>query len=669
MSVAESLPTRGDGLRIRHPAVLVALLFAAAAALAWRDLSMRFPESVLLAVLAGPDAGNIDMLLLHYSVLPRMAVVLMGGAALALAGTVCQQVMRNPLAEPTTLGVSAGAHLALTAAALWAPSLLAFGREWVAMAGAVAAILCVFGLAWSRALSPLSLVLAGLVVSLYCGAFGSTLVLLNHDYMTGLFIWGAGFLTQQDWSVAAFLAPRLGIAALLVVLMRRPLTVLGLDDDAARNLGLGLSGARLAALALAVVLSASVVSGVGMLGFVGLAAPALVALAGARRFTDRLLWAPLCGAGLLWLTDELVLMIPQGYREIPTGAATALLGAPILLWLLPRLRTATLVDGRVVAAPSRCKRPLRLIAGWMIVLLASVWVALAVGQGTDGWEWVGVHGISELLPWRAPRVLAALAAGVMLAMAGVLLQRLTGNPMAAPEVLGISAGAAMAVILLLFLVPGPTRPLQIAAGGGGALAVLAVILLLGRKAAFSPDRLLLAGVATSAVFGAIVAVAMSTGDPRMAGVLSWMAGSTYQVEPAETAVLCTVAAVLLATAPLLARWLEILPLGAGTAQALGVSVAASRSVIMLVTAVLTAAATLLVGPLSFVGLMAPHMARMMGLHRALHHVLGAAVMGGVVMVFADWAGRTVIFPFQVPAGLLATVVGGPYLMWLLRSRR
>ncbi len=656
---------------VTKPMALAAMLLAIAAILACRQLELRLPPERWIDALFGLDISDDgNALVAHYVLLPRMAVALMSGAALALAGTICQQVLRNRLAEPTTLGVSAGAHLALLAATFWAPGLLAvIGREGVAMAGASAALIAVFWLAWSRALAPLALILAGLIVSLYCGAFGAALALFHHDYLRGIFIWGAGELGQQDWSIAAFLAPRLALAAVAVAFLVRPLTLLGLDDDVARNLGLGLSGARLAALGVAVVLSASVVSAVGMLGFVGLAAPSLVWLAGARRLRDRLVWAPFCGAGLLWVTDQLVQLLPRGYHHVPTGAVISLIGAPMLLWLLPRLGGGAAVRaGAAIVVEVRRRQPLRLIAVLVLVLLFAVWISLAVGQGSDGWHWLGVQGIQELWPWRAPRLFAALAAGVMLAFSGVMLQRLTGNPMAAPEVLGISSGAALGVILLLFTLPTPDRSLQMLAGAVGAFGVLVIILMMGRRAAFSPDRLLLAGVATSAVFGAVVALAMATGDPRVGTLLTWMAGSTYQVDTDEVLLPAGFAVGMVLLSPLLARWLEILPLGSGPAAALGVNVPQSRLVIMVATAVPTAIATLLIGPLSFVGLMAPHIARMMGLHRALHQVLGAVLIGALIMVIADWIGRTILFPFQVPAGLLATVIGGPYLMWLLRAR-
>ncbi len=155
----------------------------------------------------------------------------------------------------------------------------------------------------------------------------------------------------------------------------------------------------------------------------------------------------------------------------------------------------------------------------------------------------------------------------------------------------------------------------------------------------------------------------------MGMLLSWLAGSTYQISGEEALLSCTIAAVLLGVTPLLSRWLDILPLGAVAARAVGLNVAATRLAVMLVAALMTSAATLVVGPLTFVGLMAPHMARMMGAQRALHQVALAATIGALLMILADWAGRVIIFPFQMPAGLFATVIGGPYLMWLLRRQK
>ncbi|AWK88090.1 Fe(3+)-hydroxamate ABC transporter permease FhuB [Azospirillum thermophilum] len=649
------------------PAWPVAGLFLLAGLASLLVLDRQLPPDLWWRALVDPDRARLDQLAAHYVLFPRFAVALLVGAALGLAGTILQQVLRNPLAEPATLGISAGAHLSLAVATLWLPDALAAGREWVALAGAGLSAAALLALSWRKGLSPVTVVLAGLVLSLYAGSVSGVMVLFNHDLLIGLFLWGAGFLDQQDWGVVAFLAPRLAVLAVAAMLVLRPLVLLGLGEDGARGLGLSVVGARLAGLVIAVMLTALTVAAVGVVSFVGLAAPTIVGMAGARRLGQRMLWAPLCGAALLWATDALVLMAPITYRELPTGAVTAVLGVPMLLWLLPRLRSSAPPVMAAAALPPRASRPGLALAGAALLLPLALWAAVAGGPGPDGWDW-SVGGGLAALDWRLPRALAALAGGAMLAVAGAMLQRMTGNPLAAPEILGVSSGAILGVIVLMFSADAPDRAAQTAAGGAGAVAVLAAMLALGRKDGFPPDRLLLAGIATSSISGVVVAVLMAGQDPRLQTLVTWLSGSTYMVGWTDGLAALLLALLAVAAIPFVARWLDLLPLGGGVAAALGVSPPLSRITLYSLSALLTAAATLIVGPLSFVGLMGPHLARMLGLQRAAAHLAGSAMLGGLVMLLADWLGRSVIFPYQVPAGLLASVIGGPFLLWLLGRR-
>ncbi len=650
------------------PLRLVGLVAAAAAAVSAVELGGRLPAALWTEALVAPDTSDMDQVLVHFSWLPRLATSLLAGGALALAGAVFQQVLRNPIASPATLGVAAGSRLALAVVTVFAPGLLAFGREWVALAGGAGSLLLVLFLSWRKGLSPLAVVLAGLVASLYFGAIAAALVLLNEHHLNGLFIWGAGSLSQQDWSVVEYLAPRVAVAGGLVALMHRPLTLLGLDDEVSGALGLSLRGARLAALGLAVVLTAFVVSAVGVIGFVGLAAPAMVSLAGARRLRDRLAWAPLLGAALLWLTDQLVLLASGGGGELlPTGAVTAIFGSPLLLWLLPRLRFAPDPTRlRTGGEAERTERPGRLLAGLALALPLLFVVVLALGQGPAGWSWAWGAEMLELVPWRGPRAVAALSAGAMLAVAGVIMQRITGNPMASPEILGISAGAAFGMIAALFLLGDAGRVVRVGAATAGAFAALLAVLAMGRSASYAPGRVLLAGIALSAMFDALVVALMATGDPRATLILDWMMGSTSGVGWTSAAATAALAVPLLGAAPLCRRWLRVLPLGDTVSRSLGLDLDRSRLTLLGLTAALTAAGTLVVGPLSFVGLMAPHLARRLGLQRATSEIAGAAAVGALVMLAADWLGRSLLSPWQIPAGLFAILVGGPVLMWLLR---
>ena len=650
------------------PTLLLTVVFVVALFLTWSNLSIALPRAQWGQAFSVPDIDNIQQMLFHYSLLPRLAISLLVGAGLGLVGVLFQQVLRNPLAEPTTLGVATGAQLGITITTLWAlPGALT--SQFAALAGACVVGALVFGVAWGKRLSPVTLILAGLVVSLYCGAINQLLVLFHHDELQSMFLWSTGTLTQTDWSIVQRLWPQLIGGVVLTLLLLRPLTLMGLDDGVARNLGLALSLARLAALTLAIVLSALLVNAVGIIGFIGLFAPLLAKMLGARRLLSRLMLAPLIGALILWLSDQIILWLARVWMEVSTGSVTALIGAPLLLWLLPRLRSMSApamdVGDKVYAERQHIQW---FVLTGLIVLLIVAWIALSLGRDASGWHWATGPMLDELLQWRWPRIFSALIAGVMLAVAGCIIQRLTGNPMASPEVLGISSGAAFGVVMMLFFVPGDAFGWLMPAGSIGAAATLMIIMIAAGRGGFSPHRMLLAGMALSTAFTMLLMMLQASGDPRMAQILTWISGSTYGATGAQVVHSGIAMLLLLAITPLCRRWMMILPLGGETARAVGIALTPSRVGLLLLAACLTAVATMTIGPLSFVGLMAPHIARMMGFRRTMPHIVISALVGGMILVIADWLGRMVLFPYQIPAGLLSTFIGAPYFIYLLRKQ-
>lgn len=656
---------------MRHalfPAGLLSLLFMLSLSLTLVNLHHALPQQEWWQAFWSPTVDSLPQMVFHYSLLPRTALALLVGAGLGLAGLLFQQILRNPLAEPTTLGVSSGAQLGITVATLWHLPGGALTQQFAALGGALLVAALVFGVAWGKRLSPVTLILAGLVLSFYSGAVNQIFAIFNHDQLQNMFLWSTGALNQMSWENVQQLWPRLLLAFLLALALLRPLTLMGLDDGVAKNLGLALSMARVGGLGLAILLSAQLVNAAGIIGFIGLFAPLLAKLLGGRRLLSRMLLAPLTGALLLWLADSCVLWLSAHLRDIPTGTATALLGVPILLWLLPRLRTGSvppaLNQGDNV--PAERQNLLRWTLTGLAVLALLVWGALAFGR--DALGWVGSSGemLHSLLPWRAPRVLAALVTGLMLGVAGSLIQRLTGNPMASPEVLGISSGAACGVVVMMFFVPGDAMAWLLPAGAMSAALTLLVIMAVASRGGFSPERMLLAGMALNSAFVTLLMLLLASGDPRMGGLLSWISGSTYNISGSQAIQSAICALLLVSLAPMASRWLTLLPLGSATARSAGMALTPARLSLLLLAAALTASATLTIGPLSFVGLMAPHMARMLGFRRALPQLLLSGLLGAGLMVLADWCGRMLAFPDQIPAGLMATFLGAPYFIWLLR---
>lgn len=636
--------------------------------LACAELARQLPGALWWQALFSPELDDARQAVVHFSWLPRLAICLLAGAALGLAGTLMQQVLRNPLASPTTLGVASGAQLALMMVTLLAPSWLLIGREWIAMAGGSLAMGLVFALAWRRQLNPVVIVFAGLVINLYLAAISMGLLLFFQEELKGLLVWGSGALAQNSWSGVGYLLPRLLLAAMLAAVLVRPLAVLELDDASARSLGVSLKHLRFAGLGLAVFITACVVSVVGLIGFIGLAAPAMVRLLGVRKLAQRLLWAPILGALLLAATDLLLQTLSRFWPVlIPTGAMTALLGAPLLLWLIPRLgikQSAPKANSSLLLA--RHPAPTRLVGLIVLGLAAAVIASLLFGQGMGGWGWPSWLRWQAQLEWRLPRTLAAGAAGVLLALAGTLLQRVSNNPMASPELLGVSGGTFMGVIAAALLLPALPLPMMLLGGLVGAFACLLLLVLINRRNGFQPERILLSGIAITALFEPLQAIALANGDLRVQQLLSWMSGSTYYVTQPVALALVVLALLMLAACLLVSRWLDLMPMGPAVATALGIHLGRAQLTILLLVAVLTASATMVIGPLSFAGLLAPHLARLMGLVRARWHLLGAAGCGALLMVSADWIGQQILFPQEVPVGLVSTLLGGAYFIWCLR---
>jgi iron complex transport system permease protein len=305
-----------------------------------------------------------------------------------------------------------------------------------------------------------------------------------------------------------------------------------------------------------------------------------------------------------------------------------------------------------------------MVAGVMIgsvpVSLGDIWAALA-GERT---------GAGRFIVWnlRLPRVLLAALVGMNLAVAGAMLQSVTRNPLADPHLLGLSAGGALVAVLALRLAPnvalGSLPPLAFAGSLAGAL----VVYLLAWRGGVAPARLILAGVAVGALFGAFTTGILLTSSLTVQAIMSWLAGGLYARSWPHVEAVLPYSAVGLAAALLLARRLDVLALGDEPAAALGVRVQRLRALLTAIAAVLTGSAVAVAGLIGFVGLIVPHAARMLvgSGHRYLLPV--AALLGGALLVGSDLIARTVVEPRELPVGIVTAVVGAPAFLYLLRRR-
>ncbi len=297
--------------------------------------------------------------------------------------------------------------------------------------------------------------------------------------------------------------------------------------------------------------------------------------------------------------------------------------------------------------------------GSVSIAPAAVWAVLS-GYGEP------LHTIL-LLDLRLPRVLAAFATGGLLAVAGALMQVLLRNPLADPYVLGLSGGAAVGALLAMLAGLG-TGVISGAAFGGALLSTLIVFGLAHGTGSWVPTRLLLTGVVVAAGWGAVISFLLAISPAaELPGMLYWLMGDlSYARNPWLPGIILLLAALL---ALPLGRTLNVLARGPLQAAALGVSVRRMEAVVYIWAALIPAVAVTTAGSIGFVGLIVPHILRLIfGFDQRLL-LPASALAGGILLVLADTLARTLIAPEQLPVGVITALLGVPMFLYLLyRSR-
>ena len=312
-----------------------------------------------------------------------------------------------------------------------------------------------------------------------------------------------------------------------------------------------------------------------------------------------------------------------------------------------------------------------LLIGLLIFAVVSLIVAISLGSVPLGWSALGAVALNNatelertlILDVRLPRVIAAFAVGGLLALAGTLMQVLLRNPLADPYILGISGGAAVSVLSAMLLGLSGLG-LTIAAFSGALLTMVLVFTLSRGDGSWNPTRLLLTGVVVAsgwaAVIGFILTVSPDTGLKNM---LFWLMGDLSFAGNALPAMAVLVIGLVLSLG--IARDLNILARGELQAMALGVATGTLSLIIYGLASLLTASAVTLAGSVGFVGLIVPHLIRLLGVtdHRLL--LPCSVLLGGSLVVIADTFARTVLAPQQLPVGIITALLGVPMFLYLL----
>lgn len=276
-----------------------------------------------------------------------------------------------------------------------------------------------------------------------------------------------------------------------------------------------------------------------------------------------------------------------------------------------------------------------------------------------------------LWDFRLPRLFAAVLCGSGLAIAGVVLQAITRNALASPGLIGVEAGASVTLLIFIIALPNVLTafwlPFSAMAGG---IVVAGCIYVLSNFGRYSPVRLILIGIGISSVLSAISDMLITYGDiDRVESALMWLGGSFHQVNWQQVNMIMLWGFISVPPILLCFRELNLLSLGDTMALSRGVNNKKVIAILLFFSVALTSASVAVAGTLTFVGLMAPHIARQFcgNRHGALLPL--AAIIGGLLVLIGDTLGRTLLAPLQLPAGLIIVLFGAPYFIFLMTRMR
>ncbi|WP_145411284.1 iron ABC transporter permease [Paenibacillus xylanexedens] len=606
--------------------------------------------------------------------MPRTVIGILAGGALAVAGALLQTITRNPLAASDTLGINAGAYFIVVLGAILFPSLLSQSPFLFAALGGLVAAFAAYFMGGGRTSTPVRLALSGMIVSMVLGSFTSALHIFFSMETQGLFLWGSGTLVQNDWSGVAYAWPWVVGITILALLLSQQWDMLELDESTASSLGQKVGLARAGGLLIAVLLAAVIVSVIGPIGFVGLVAPHLVRLSGVRSSRLLLPGVFIWGAALLIGADVLAKMVHNSSMELPTGAVMAIIGAPWLIWLVLTRMKAANGGGMTTSMSTGARRrwafgPLAVVfsaATILLILVSTMFGGMRIPLGDLIPSLFTSDGLfSGIIQLRIPRTLVAAGAGAALAISGVLIQMAVRNPLADASIVGVSSGAGLGAMMVIILWPGlPAFLLPIAAIIGAGIAAT-VVFSLSWKKGLNPSAVVLLGIAMSAIAGAGIQILIVRGAVYGSSGYIWLTGSTYARTWEQVRVIGLFLVILVPVAWWLARRFELLVFDDNSASGLGLGVRRTRLLAMATGVLLAAGAVACVGTVGFIGLIAPHMVRLLTGHKLRRSMFLSALVGAVMLVLADTIGRTVMAPTEIPSGILIALIGTPYFLYLM----
>ena len=633
-----------------------------------------FDFNNLRQILSDFHKNNSVDIIFWNSDLPRYVVSLIAGSALSLAGLLFQESTRNVLASPNLLGVGAGAHLSLALGLIFFPNLMVNYNIFFALAGAFIVTVIVY-YASSRSDNALRIVLLGVALTFTLNSLAGIISLYFEKDVSGLFLWGAGDLEQQGWNKIILLFPIVLLIYVICFFITQKLKVFNLGEIRATSLGINVIRFRWTLLILGVILTAIAVTLAGPISFIGLFVPNVLRVLKVKMNKKFIFLTAFLGSNVLLFADTLTKLFAKNlYINIPVGIFTAVIGAPTLFWAVFKIRQFSISHNEERATSNKYFLSPHSIIYLSIFFFCILFVFV---DGFGSFHFVinflfNHSALSNTFVYEEliyPRILIAFIAGGSLGVSGLFFQGVIKNNLASPEILGVSQGAIFLVLIFLLFFPNLDWIFIQFITFTGGLIVFGFIMFCAKKYNLQTIKLAMIGICIGAFLTSLNTGLLAFSGMQSAEVIRWSSGSLYGHSYGDLYRLCLI---LFFTIPISYYFSNKLPfflLDKHKSISLGFNLFKIQIILLLLATIQTSAVISTIGLLGFIGLIAPHIIKLLGYIKPRVQFVLVFFLGGILGMFSECLSRWLFYPAEIPAGLITPIIGTLYLIWALVKQR
>ena len=606
------------------------------------------------------NSQNSDLILLNEITIPRIIGCFIGGSSLALSACILQIIYRNPLLSSSTLGIVSSVKMVMILILIFAPNMLIQNQFILQYSYTLLVFFIIVRI--SKNMGQNSIIILGMFIGFIQSSITSLLTLYNERWIDSIFFWQLGDVLDGSWENIFYLSLFIIPAFLILIFMKKNLQALVLDKEELISIGINVRLLHTILVVISIYISVAVISLFGVIGFVGIIAPNLVRMFKVSNVKNMLVISSFVGAWLVMIADFITQIIDkyelvQGFMSLPAGLFTSVLGGLIIIYMFMQRNFLDITNHKIKIRPIPYNISYFIWFSVFVVVIISFYLGHDNISPTDIYNYIFVGVESFSISERLNRLMLSITTGASLSLCGAILQRLLHNPLASPEVLGVSSISFFVVVVAFVLFPFSLNSyIMIFVGIFGALIGLMIISCALIYKNLSTGAIILVGISLLAIFSALTDILIVFSSSKQMQILQWVNGSFDSVSNDITNGVVIIVLISSSILLSLSRLFIILPLGRTTNTSIGVNYNFYYVLVLFFCVVIIGSVSTAIGPFSLIGLISPYFARIITTVNHKFYTINSMIIGAGLLSLSDGLNRSLHSFLPIPTGIILTLL-------------